>query len=359
MRTRSAGIVAVIACCLAHDAAGQGLTVGDAAPDIGADARWLQGEPVAVFEPGRVYVLDFWATWCGPCIQTIPELDQLHRELADEGGAVLGLALWPRAGMTATDAFVRDWAGRMTYPIGEDIGGRLAARFMEAAGRNSIPTTMVVDREGRLAWIGHPLDRDLRPALRAILDAEYDIEAAAARAAALRRAQEAIGEANELARRGRWDEAFTLMDEAIAIDPERYARYRVVKVQRLLLTLRRLDDGYALARELVAGPLKDKPELLENLARFIAEAPGLERRELDIALAAAERSVSLTEERDADCLATLAHVLFLRGEAGEAARLQRAAVRIAGETGSPLLETFQRRRAEYEAAAEHEAGKVR
>src|SRR5688572_6824044 len=57
------------------------LMIGDPAPAIQV-AEWVQGKPVAKFEPGSMYVVEFWATWCGPCKVAIPHLNELSKTYA-------------------------------------------------------------------------------------------------------------------------------------------------------------------------------------------------------------------------------------------------------------------------------------
>lgn len=121
---------------------GYALRIGSAAPGFRLQAL-AGGETSLESLRGRVVVLNFWATWCPPCISEMPSLERLHRALAAEGLSVVAVA----ADDDAADlrAFVAR-AG-LTLPVLHDPGGRVAAGDYHTTG---YPETFVIDRSGRL-----------------------------------------------------------------------------------------------------------------------------------------------------------------------------------------------------------------
>ncbi len=92
---------------------------------------------------GRGVVLNFWATWCEPCIKEMPALDQLARAVGDDRIAVLPLSS-DRAGAPAVEAFYKEKNIR-SLPVLLDADGAAA----RAIGARGIPTTVILDAEGR------------------------------------------------------------------------------------------------------------------------------------------------------------------------------------------------------------------
>src|SRR5687768_7019611 len=69
------------------------LMVGHPAPKLQV-SKWVQGEPVKEFERDKAYIVEFWATWCGPCITSIPHLNEIHNKFKDKGLVVIGQDVW-------------------------------------------------------------------------------------------------------------------------------------------------------------------------------------------------------------------------------------------------------------------------
>src|SRR5262245_29820133 len=69
------------------------LNIGDAAPALTVSS-WVKGDKVEKFEPRKTYVVEFWATWCGPCKRNIPHLTELMHQYKDQGVQIIGVDIW-------------------------------------------------------------------------------------------------------------------------------------------------------------------------------------------------------------------------------------------------------------------------
>ncbi|RJL22515.1 TlpA family protein disulfide reductase [Bailinhaonella thermotolerans] len=106
----------------------------------------LDGKPYTL-PSGKVAVINFWASWCAPCIAEAPVLKQVHEETKDQGVEFLGVDF--KDGRENAKAFERNH--KVAYPSLYDQPGEIALSFHGAVSPNAIPTTLVLDRQGRIA----------------------------------------------------------------------------------------------------------------------------------------------------------------------------------------------------------------
>ena len=116
---------------------------------------WRLGE-----QRGKLVVVNFWASWCPPCREEAPALEQVWQEYRARGVVVVGANVWEER-QPAVE-FVKEFD--LTYPNGVDPSGSLAVEY----GVTGLPETFFIDEEGRLVrrWIG-PIDE---AQLRQVLD---------------------------------------------------------------------------------------------------------------------------------------------------------------------------------------------
>ncbi len=126
-------------------------------PDLRVEAFTGQGKFDNLKDlKGRVVVLDFWATWCGPCRESMPHVAAIYEELKSKG-----LEVW---GVTSEERpVIAKFFGsqRLPYPIYLD--GDLALN--KAFNVQALPTMVVIDRHGNIAFQGHPEDPKAREAI--------------------------------------------------------------------------------------------------------------------------------------------------------------------------------------------------
>lgn len=142
------------------------LAVGDPAPPLSID-QWVNGLPTSDGFVGNVHVVEFWATWCGPCLAGMPHLSSLQDEYGD---AVTFIGVTDEDIETVNGFLAREsldgrpWSEVITYRLATDNQDATNTAYMRAANQNGIPTAFIVGREGRVEWIGHPgqIDEPLR-----------------------------------------------------------------------------------------------------------------------------------------------------------------------------------------------------
>lgn len=117
------------------------VNVGDTAPNFSITTESGLSVSRANFG-GKLLVLNFWATWCPPCVRETPALVALHDQLKDSGVVVLGVS------QDKNQKKYEDFLRRMhvTYATARDDKGELAGRF----GTYRYPETYVIDRNGRV-----------------------------------------------------------------------------------------------------------------------------------------------------------------------------------------------------------------
>lgn len=118
-------------------------------------AKWVQGEPLKAFEPGKVYMFECWATWCGPCVAAIPHVNELHKKFHDKGLRVYGMNVW-EDGFEKVEKFVKAKGDGMSYPVAyTGKGSAFENEWLKPAGVTGIPSALIV-KDGKLVLRTHP-----------------------------------------------------------------------------------------------------------------------------------------------------------------------------------------------------------
>jgi thiol-disulfide isomerase/thioredoxin len=138
--------------------AGIGSHIGERAPDFALQSLGGASFSLSQFR-GRVVILDFWASWCGPCRSTMPNLHAMWRDLADRGVDFIGVSLDRTA--AAASSYLASNGYDDVIALWESLSAAQAVASLY--GVRAIPRTVVIDRNGIVRFNNHPamLDRAL------------------------------------------------------------------------------------------------------------------------------------------------------------------------------------------------------
>lgn len=330
------------ACCLTLAACGgaqdkpkeekKGLSIGDKAPPL-AVTKWLAGAPVKAYESGKVYVIEFWATWCGPCIEAMPHLGGLQAEYKDQGLVVLGVTTRDNNNtQDKVEKFVEKRGKRYGYGFAWCADDKTYEAYMTAAGEEGIPCSFVVDKAGKVAFIGHPseLDDVLPKVLAGTWRGVEDIKV--------------LQEKNKIAN-DEMKKLFANLDKdpaGVVTGLAEYARRYPEKARQDLFQLRvvaakmkasRLDDARTSTETLLKlGAERSNAELLGYIASLWASKElNPASKHQDLAEKAVEAILKLDGEDDVNALVTAAQTYQALGRADKALTYLNKAIKVADD----------------------------
>ncbi|MDA7878848.1 redoxin domain-containing protein [bacterium] len=253
-----------------EDSAAPKFTIGSKAPDLDIEF-WISDNfgllpHTTKIEKGNIYVIEFWATWCGPCIAAMPHISELQEKYSADNVQIISVS--DEDLDTVTKFLERPVAGdsvgttyeelTSNYSLTIDPDKSVFKDYFAAAQRTGIPCAFLIGKTGLVEWIGHPQQLD-KP-LEKVVSGEWDRDAFAVQfkkmeaenkrkamlSQKLNRAMRGIG---EQMRSGNPEKALQLIDDLIDD-----AQFKPMKKQ---LSMSRMGI-------LISGNLDEAPRELEK-----------------------------------------------------------------------------------------------
>ena len=310
------------------------LKVGDPAPELKA-TKWLQGAEVKQFAKDHVYVVEFWATWCGPCIVMMPHMGELQTQYKGKVTFIGYSAKDPNNSAEKVAALVEKRGPKLGYTFAYSDDRDTNDKWMKAAGRNGIPCCFVVGKDGRIAYIGHPMYLDI--ILPKVVAGSWNAEDVAS----LEKVEEdvngvfkALGGDAEAAQK-------TVAEFESKYPALKDIPYFVGPKISLLLKGKKYDEAKKTAEAMIAKAAKqDNTSMLGSISSVLRSPLAKDQKELlALSVKAAEESLKIAGDKDALGLYYLAEAYFASGEKEKAKETGKKAL-AAAEKEPAGLKTF-------------------
>jgi len=304
---------------LESDEAGRPLGVGDPAPLLEVD--WVRGDPSEPGDGGPAHIVEFWATWCGPCIHAMPHLSELQSHYAESDLRVVGVSI-DREPTRVVRTFLDEHPEIITYAVAHDTRQRVSRSWMDAAGQQGIPASFIVGRDGRIAWIGHPMSPEFDSIVERVVAGEYDVNAQIRErqdeAFRLEQAKELETEMSRLWSEGETEKAVGMIDQLIELAPSEYSGLAVRKAEIYAYETPDYDKCAQFASSMAHEYFEDDSQTLYSLAVITTSIAGDDAGRKAKARELSDMALKATGETNPLALIDYARLLNSLGEREDA-----------------------------------------
>lgn len=343
---RALALTALVALCCPL-AAKADLTVGSKAPKLDIE-HWVSTNEgkfpkINTFEPNKVYIVEFWATWCGPCVASMPHIAKLQKDYLDKGVQVISVSDEDLADVekfldrnvpnSQADAEGNKPTFRQLtsgYCLTTDPDQSVYRDYMEAAGEGGIPTAFIVGKDGVIEWIGHPMEMD--EPLAKVVEGKWDRQAYIKERQERKMLEEELQKISVMMENGKPEDALKRIEElqTKVTNPEFKAFLEGIRVQLMVMT-----NPAEAAKQMKALIEKTNEAAALNalgwqIVEMSMQGQNVPKELIETGMIAAEKAVKL-EPKDGAILDTLAHLVELKGDLDKAIQLQKKAVELAPE----------------------------
>ncbi len=335
----------VLAFGLAATSAKAQLKVGDVAPPVTV-TDWVKGKPMDVLKDnkGKVIVLEFWATWCAPCIQMIPSNTELYERYKDKGLVFIGVTDTGQGQqLSSVQAFVGQQGDRMSYPIAFDSTQKTDMAYVQGTGAIGIPHAVVIGKDGKIAWFGHPMEPIMETTIKDLLMDRFDPKRAEKQAEIQAKLTPLLNDFNFAVQRSEWDRCLELTEQMLAIDPENFdaMRFNVYILMEEMQSAEKLTNW---VKTMIAKH-GDNAQTMAILSSLMLAMPEVTDRQPELAIETANSAMA-SPSKDSLSLQMVAQTFYQLGLVDSAIKAQQAAVAISDEfdkkPASEVLKFFER-----------------
>lgn len=265
------------------------IKIGSPAPPIKV-RQWLKGSPIAYFQKGQVYVVEFGATWCGPCRASIPHLTSLAKKYR-KAVSVISVFVWEPGKNVFKDnymprvrRFLKDADKKIGYAVAVDDSMQTMSRtWIDAAGVQGIPSVFVIDANGIIQWIGLPGDLD--PVIEQIVAGNFrpDIHHET------KDEMKMFGGISNNIYLGNYQKALDTVDSFLRVHPDEY--YSTAEKFKILLYMDE-KKAYQYGWDLNRKGFNVEPGLFKLCSDFNAAMKKLKQPDWDLVLSLADRGIN-------------------------------------------------------------------